>query len=428
MKYWRIAIMLLVPLALLGLTACNSLGGKNQLVEQSVKVVRGNLTAKVSGSGNIAVANEAKMSFGMAGRVDEIYVEEGEEVSTYQALAKLDTGALELALTQAQVARSQAQVAVTQAQVNLQTAEYNLTRAKDYYLLADIRIAQANVDEAQRDLDETLWTLAAYEPGSSGEKVWQQELIHAQSRLNTAKDTLAAMLTGTDTAEVAIKKLQVDQSQQSLVIARQSLELAGQSLKQAEKQLAEATIIAPFKGVIAKVNVDEKDTVLATTTVIHLIDPGSLELEVTVDEIDVPGVNVGQKANIEVDALPSALFEGKVSFIGLLPTEQTGVLVYNVKIKFDVPRDAGVRVGMSATADIIIGERSNVLVVPDRAIDYNSQANPIVRVMVNGQVEERPVVTGLSDGLQTEIVQGLKEGEEVIEKRTAPKSSSSGLF
>ncbi len=428
MKNWRIATMLLVSLALLGLTACNSLGGQNKLVEQSVKVVKGNLTAKVSGSGNIAVANEAEMSFGMAGRVDEIYVEEGEEVSTYQALAKLDTGALELALTQAQVARSQAQVAVTQAQVNLQNAEFNLTQAKDYYLLADVRVAQANVDEAQRNLDETLWRLAAYGPGSPGEEVRQQELIHAQSRLNTAKDTLKAMLTGTDTAEVAIKKLQVDQSQQSLVIARQSLELAAQSLKQAEKQLAEATLIAPFKGVIAKVNVDEKDTVLATTTVIHLIDPGSLELEVTVDEIDVPGVNVGQKANIEVDALPTKIFEGKVSFIGMLPTEQTGVLVYNVKIKFDVPRDAGVRVGMSATADIIIGERSNALIVSDRAIDYSSPDKPIVRVMVNGKVEERPVVTGLSDGLQTEIVQGLEEGEEVIEKRTVPKSSSSGLF
>jgi macrolide-specific efflux system membrane fusion protein len=72
---------------------------------------------------------------------------------------------------------------------------------------------------------------------------------------------------------------------------------------------------------------------------------------------------------------------------------------------------------MSATADIVINERSNVLLVPNRAISKDSQGNPIVEVMVNGEIERRPVVTGISDGFETEIVAGLNEGEVVVERR-----------
>ena len=71
---------------------------------------------------------------------------------------------------------------------------------------------------------------------------------------------------------------------------------------------------------------------------------------------------------------------------------------------------------MSATADIVIDERSNVLLVPNRAIKQDSQGNPVVNVVVNEQIEERPVVIGISDGFQTEIIDGLDEGELVMRK------------
>jgi multidrug efflux pump subunit AcrA (membrane-fusion protein) len=72
---------------------------------------------------------------------------------------------------------------------------------------------------------------------------------------------------------------------------------------------------------------------------------------------------------------------------------------------------------MSADADIVIKERNNVLLVPSRAIKKDSQGNPMVKIMVNEQVEERPVVIGISDDFQTEIVDGLKEGETVVVER-----------
>jgi len=95
-------------------------------------------------------------------------------------------------------------------------------------------------------------------------------------------------------------------------------------------------------------------------------------------------------------------------------------MLFDVKIEFEVTEGIGLRVGMSASADIVINERSSVLLVPDRAIKQDDQGNDMVEVMVNEQTEERIVVTGLSDGYQTEIISGLEEGEVVIERRAKP--------
>jgi HlyD family secretion protein len=153
-----------------------------------------------------------------------------------------------------------------------------------------------------------------------------------------------------------------------------------------------------------------------------------MQLKVQVDEIDVIEVKLGQKAVIEVDAQADLKLEGQVSFISFLPTLEGGVVMYDVKIGFPMPENSGLRVGMSASADIIIATRTNVLLVPDRAIKQNSQGKTIIEVMVNGQAEERVVVAGISDGLQTEILDGLKEGEMVVERQAKPKTSLPGLF
>ncbi|MFC2071502.1 efflux RND transporter periplasmic adaptor subunit [Chloroflexota bacterium] len=428
MKSWRIVTVLLLCLVLVGSISCNPFGGEEETTQQLVEVVRGDLTVTVSGSGNIEVSNEAKLTFGVGGRIDKIYVEEGDNVTEGKVLAKLETDTLELALTQARVAQTQAQVAVTQAEVavtqaeiNLKNAEIALEQTDTTYSLSDFRVAQADVDEAERNLEETLLRWTKYDPGTPGYVGFQETVLQAQARFDTAEDKLEAMLLGFDTKEVAVKKLQVEAAEQSLVLAGQSLELTAsqlkltvQSLALAQQQLDEATITAPFSGIVASVPVDEKDTVITTTTIIHLIDHSSMKLEVQVDEIDVTEVEPGQRAIIEVDALPALPFEGKVSSISQLPTEEAGVIVYDVKIEFAVPEDVGIRAGMSASADIVIDERSNVLLVPDRAIKQDSQGNTIVGVMVDKQIEERVVVTGISDDFQIEIVNGLEEGEEVI--------------
>ncbi|MFC2017420.1 efflux RND transporter periplasmic adaptor subunit [Chloroflexota bacterium] len=459
MKSWRIVVVLLLCLVLVSSAACNPFGGNGEeLSQQLVEVVRGDLTVSVSGSGKIQVTNEARLTFGIGGRVDKIYVEEGDTVTEDEVLAKLDTDALELALTQAQVARAQAQealaqaqvaltqaqvalttqqVAVTQAQATLQTAEYNLEEAQELYTEQDIANAEAAVVEAEYYLEYAQWALE-HAVLLRDKRDSTYRVYNAVTSLGIAERNLDEMLSAPDEDEIAILETQIEVAKQSLELAQeslepaqeslelaeqspelaqQSLELAQQSLELAQQQLDEAIITAPFDGVVASVDADEDDTVSTVTTIIHLIDLSTMELEIEVDEIDIPGVKLGQRAIIEVDALSTLPLEGEATFISSLGEEETGVVLYEVKISFDAPEGPGLRAGMSAEADIIINERNNVLLVPSRAIKQDSQDNPVVKVIVGEQTEERQVVTGISDGFETEIVDGLDEGEVVVVER-----------
>jgi HlyD family secretion protein len=362
MKSWRIVMALLLCLTFVGSIACiEGNGSAEEVKEQFVEVVRGDLMVSVSGSGNIAVTNEANLAFGSGGKIDKIYVDEGDEVSKGEVLAKLDTSALELALTQAEVALIQVQAALVQARVARDEAEYNLNQLK--------------------------------------------KVLHAShDRVKLAESALEA-------AEAALEA------------AEAQLEAAEQAVAEAQKQLDETSITAPFDGIVANVHAEEGDIIPSPTmsprTIIHLTDPTSMELDAEVDEIDIPEVKLGQRAIIEIDALPAVLLEGEVTAISTLSMEMGGVVLYEVTTSFDVPEDVGLKAGMSATADIIINERSNILLVPSRAITQDSQGNPIVKVVVNEETEERPVVTGISDGFDTEIIDGLNEGEVVVVERRA---------
>ncbi len=431
MRNWRKLIVALLILVLVGSVSCSAFGGnKQQTSQQLVKVVRGDLTVTVSGSGNLEASNKANLAFGVGGKVAKIYVDEGDNVIEGEALARLETDDLELALTQTQVAYTQAGVGVTQAQVALETANYNLNQALEKYTWPDIKIVQADIDDAKAYVEYVAWNVAQSTPEKRS--MWIEASIYAKARLAATEAKLDAMVRSYDTEEVALQRMQVEAARQSLQLAQQSQELAKKSLDRGQKQLEDTTITAPFAGVIAKVNVDEGDIVpppgVVSKTIIDLIDPTGMELVVEVDEIDVVSVKLGQRADIEVDALPALKLEGKVSFINLLPTNKAGVVVYDLRIVFSVAEGTGLRDGMSATADIVVAERNNVLLVPDRSIKRDSQGKTTVQVVLNGQTEERSVATGISDGFNTEIVDGLREGEMVVEAQTRSASSGVGIL
>jgi len=465
-----------VSLSLISLTACNPLGDRGETTEQSVAVVRGDLMVSVSGSGNIEASRESRLSFGSGGRIERIYVEEGDTVSKSEVLAELDTDSLELAKTQAEVALTQAQLALTQAQLSQQTAEYELKNIRDTRETLELALFEAQIDTrtAKHHLDETrdIYTWPDIETAQSDvddAKAFLQYTLdmglpeatvrYAQARLDAAQAKLDAMIQSYDTEEVAIAKLQLEAAEmaeaqaqkdldglgediaikelqvaaakESVKNASQSVELARESLAQTQKELEEAIIIAPIDGVVTEVSAEEGDIIPSPTMspkpIVHLIDLGSMELVVEVDEIDIPSVNLGQEAIIELDALPDVKLTGTVTTIYPLPIEVGGVVVYNVKINFDVPESLGIKVGMSASADIILAKRSNVLLVPNRAIEKDEEGKTIVRVVVNRQIEERPVVIGISDGFNTEVISGLSEGETVLTE-VRVKSPSTGLF
>jgi HlyD family secretion protein len=375
-KRWKIVVVFFLCLALTGAVACMPFrggGGEEESTSQLVEVVRGDLIISVSGSGSIGVDNEASLAFDGGGKVDKIYVDEGDVVKEGEALAVLvpvDTDALELALAQAELNLAQVKASLAQADASqeqagaaLEEANYNLQQLERYH--------------------------ATYEE----RRIARLQISAAESQLKAAE------------AQVQFAELAVDVARQAVDEARSELEVE--------------TLTAPFYGVVASVNVEEGDIIpspsMSQVAIVHLIDLATMELGVDLDEIDIPGVALEQRAIISVDALPDVQLEGRVTHISPLPTVEAGVTLYKVKIGFDVPQGSGLRVGMSATADIITSERSGVLLVPNRAIKQDSQGNPVVWVMVGEQIEQRPVVVGISDGFQTEVIQGLNEGETVVE-------------
>lgn len=475
MNKWRIIGLGLLVFILTGITACNPLGDGEE-VQLQVKVIRSDLYISVSGSGNIEASEEAKLTFGSSGRLDIINIKKGDIVNNGELLAKLETDALELAKTQAEVALTQKQVALTgaevalvQAQLAQKTTEYNLKNTRDtedalelvlfnarigtrsaehhvgetqdIYTWPDIETAQKDVDNAKAFLEYAL---------DSG--LPQLTITYAQARLTAVEAILDAKVNAYDTEEVAIAKLQleaaqlaenqaqknvaelvediviqelrikaaedsVEQARQSLELAKQSVALARQSLTQAQKNLTKATISAPFDGVITAVGAEVGDTVTPALTIANIMDPGSMELIIELDEIDVPTVKIGQEVIISLDALPDSEFAGAVSAIFPVPKEVGGVVLYDIEVTLNVPAESGIRIGMSASADIILDQRTGVLLIPNRALDEDEAGNTIVYVVIDEEPQERPVTIGVSDGFDTEIISGLTEGEMVIETR-----------
>jgi len=275
--------------------------------------------------------------------------------------------------------------------------------------------------------------------GSAGEvdKVYVEEGDEVTKSEVLAELDTEALELALDEAEAAVDVAEYNLHQLKYVLngscydiglAESQLEVLEQVVRHIEQQIERATIKAPFDGIVASVSAEEGNNVMATTTIIYLVDPTSLELKAQVDEIDIPSVEPNQKAIISVDALPKLQLEGKVASIGPLPSVEGGVALYDVTISFALPENSNLRIGMSATADIIIEERGGVLLVPNRAIRPDSQGNPIVEVMVDEQIEERPVDVGISDGLQAEIISGLSEGELVVIETSARSSGGGGFL
>jgi HlyD family secretion protein len=411
MRRNRVKLGLILVLACLLLVSLSACAGKAEEGQgQLAKVSRGDLMVTVSADGNLSFIKDRQLTFGISGTIAEVNVEEGDQVSQGTVLARLDATSLELAVKAAKV------------DLDIATNSYTkLTYPYNYSTFAfDVPTALSYIADAQRELSQAEETL---EIGLSYEQYWQvwEGLKKAKDKLTEATQRLARGR-GEDVFASGILSVA---DFWTLREAQLGMEKAQVALDVANDDLKNAVMVAPFDGVIATVDIKEGDSLsafdYATRTIIEIVDPSSMELGAEVDEIDIPNVRLGQRAIISVDALPDLQLEGEVTSVSPVATEESGLMVYKIKVGFDAPEGSELKAGMSATADIVISERSGVLLVPSRAIGEDSQGNPAVKVLANGRIEERTVVIGISDGSQTEIVSGLDEGEVVVvEKKASP--------
>jgi RND family efflux transporter MFP subunit len=202
-------------------------------------------------------------------------------------------------------------------------------------------------------------------------------------------------------------------------LSLQKYELA---LQKAKEELLKTEILAPFDGTIVDVGVKEHMVLSAynysSITAVQLVDTKYVELEGVVDEIDIFKVKVGQEAIITVDALPDQQLKGKVIFISPFGTEKTGVVNYKVTMKLD-STDIELKGGLTATADIIIESKKDILLIPNGAVkgtggNYWTQ---VVKDEKKGDIEKRQITLGIQDRRYSEVISGLSEGEKVIDEK-----------
>lgn len=214
----------------------------------------------------------------------------------------------------------------------------------------------------------------------------------------------------------------VDKAKRELDVARAQVELSKAKIKEAieklnsmDVSLSYHKIYSPISGYVSQVTTQEGETVVAglsAVSLITVIDPTKLEMWIYVDETDIGRVKEGMKVEYWVDAYREKIFTGTVSMIYPQPEIKDNIVYYLAIVKID-PKDTDfLRPEMTSHAKIIIGEKKNVLVVPNRAVRFEEGKN-VVYVKTGDKTLLRGVETGIRDDRFTEIISGLKEGEEI---------------
>ena len=247
----------------------------------------------------------------------------------------------------------------------------------------------------------------------------------AESAIARAENGVAAAEDALDKAIEALDDLTAPADELTLALRQADVTEAQSALDTALQKLEDVDLYAPFDGIVSRVNVADGDTVGAEMLAIEVTDPSVIEMDGSVDEIDVLFIQTGAQATVTLDALQGQTLAGEVSTIGSAGAGLQGIVTYPIGIRLQIPPGVDLREGLTATASIVLRQENNVLLVPLQAIHGTFQ-EPTVMVLNNGSIEERPVLLGNSDDFWVVVEGGLEEGEQiVIESQDA---SSLGLF
>ena len=239
----------------------------------------------------------------------------------------------------------------------------------------------------------------------------KEAIVNADRTIAEKTEAIAKLKAGADPLDVQSQQLSLQQRKNALI--------------DAQEKLADYYIRAPFDGTIATLNVKKADTLSSGTSIATFITKQRLA-EISLNEVDVAKVKVGQKATLTFDAVDGLTISGSVAEIDTVGTVSQGVVTYAVKIGFDT-QDDHVKPGMSVSAAIITDMKQNVLTVPNSAVKTQGNASyvemfttPLANASgTQGTPSAIPPVrqtveVGISDDTTTEIVSGLKEGDQVV--------------
>jgi HlyD family secretion protein len=385
----------------------------------------------VSGTGQIKPKTYVNLGATAMGRVTSLAVKEGDKVHKGQMVATIENVQQEATVSGQQAAISAAKTDIASYVAAEKTAEANLDHAK-----ADLEQKKLDWDRAQ----------ALFSAG-----------ILAKQDFDAKKAAYDL-----DVASVSQAVAQLNQAKAQTDSARGHMETQVATLRANQDMLNRTIAIAPFDGIVTNEPVREGETVVEGiqnaegSTLMTLADMSIVTAEVKVDETDIVNLQLGQPAEVTVDALPGRVYKGHVTLVGdqaLL--RSTGIATsqsttgteeakdFKVVVTLDNPSDE-LRPGLSCTAKVTTAHKSNVLTLPIQALTMHDPAsdtakskggveaatassgtapksNPVQGVFVaekdpKGRLRAKfvPVTTGITGATDIEVLSGLNQGQEVV--------------
>jgi len=342
-----------------------------QLQYVTAPAAKGTLTTSVSGSGNVVVDQSVNIDPTITGTVANLTVNVGDQVKKGQTLFTLVNDQLG-------VSANQAQASDAQSQSSLQSAEANLKSAK-----------------ASQDADK-----------------------NANMSAKMKSLTLAA------------DKDKIEAAEASIAAAQQNVSASDSNYAFQLQNAGKRVVTAPMDGTVNAINIKNGDDTSklssgSSRTIPMIIgDLSTQEAQVQINEVDMPNVQIGQKAMMTFPAIEALTVSGKVTKLDSLGTITQGVVTYNATISFD-NLDPRIKPGMSVSASIITGVKQDVITVPNSAIKTKGTTN-YVEVLNNGSATPTQVTvgTGLANNTDTEITSGLNVGDNVVTRTINPSATA----
>ena len=385
-----ISIVIVGVLIFAGALIAFSRGGTKIDPNKLAKVERGDLAKSVVATGKVTPITKVEIKSKASGIVKKLYVEYGDIVKKGQLLAQLDKDEI-----QAQVDQSRA--ALQAAEANLASSQADYQRSKVDAEGPDVPLLKRQYDRAVEMAKDGVVSASALD---DADRNYQMAL----NKQNVAK------------AQVTVLNAKIAQSQAELARDRANL-------KQLEEQLSYTDVVSPIDGIVLSRDVEVGDAVSSilvlgssATLVMTLGDTSEVYVKGKVDESDIGKVYLGQPARIKVESFKDKTFNGKVTKISPMGVEKDNVTTFEVRVSINNP-GGELKAEMTANAEIILEEHKNVLQIPEGAIIYDKDKKSFVDIpdsRAKDGMKKIAVNIGISNGAKTEVLNGLKEGEEVV--------------
>ena len=379
----------LVLLIVGGLIAATS-GGTKIDPSKLAKVEKGDLAKSVVATGKVEPITKVEVKSKASGIVKKLYVDAGDVVKKGQLLAQLD--------------KEEIAAQVDQSRAALQAAEASLKGANADYERAKVDAEGPDVPLLKR----------AYERAVGMAK----EGVVSTSALEDAQKNYELALNKQNVAKAQVTVLRAKMAQAEAQVAQDNA-----NLKQLEEQLSYTDIESPIDGIILSRDVEMGDAVSSilvlgssATLVMTIGDTSEVYVKGKVDESDIGKVYLGQPARIKVESFKDKTFHGKVTKISPMGVEKDNVTTFEVRVSINNP-GGELKAEMTANAEIILEEHKNVLQIPEGAILYDKDKKASVEIPdPKGKEGKRKIAVniGISNGAKTELLSGLKEGDQVV--------------